>query len=740
MPQAPSVSPELFQSVASLARALTSAARNWALYPPEHPAVRSSLEQLSQTIADSTSGVECSIGVTPDTLLINGEPLPPSQPVAEAAQLLHDRDILRLDFAPGIVLAALQDLMELLSLDPAARRERGGPTAIWAHTGHPSISIEQIDYRRVLEDHEGPTVGHRDDVWQSIVKSIAHGQITFDEIAQKRLLEIAGSALQISELVKEAIAPKCAVDGSPMVATQAAVVVAAFRHLAGITSVMSPDRASDVMRNISEAIFTFDPNVVLLVLQTDDEPSDGVQVVKGLRGALEDSKVANLIAMALAAEGRATARLAQVFNTIAPDPERRARVLRMTRERLTETEMGKRAQFKALWASMEHLLLSYNDQPYVSEGYRSALEGAGARAEMIAARDLPPEVGSWLETVDQEHVRRLSVTMMIDLLRLEGDPRRGEVTAGDLEMVAEDLLLSGDFDNAARVTTALAESAASDASITRTTCQNALEALGRSVAFQETVGVLGDLEPAQFERFSRVCCDLGAETVPILASTMSSDKPTPAQTRAGDIITGYGTAAVRHLEPLFGDDRWFVQLNGVSLLDRIAVPEAVPLLQPLLRKADPRVTPRVVAALAGIDDPEAARAIHTVLRSTTGALRRFVIAALVQERDQRVVPMLERILHESEPFGHDHPIVLETMDALATLAGDRAIPPIAMVIRRTRWFAWRKSRALKQTGVHLLMRVGSPAAHQALHAGSIDGDRLLRRIIRQAQRAAGAPS
>jgi HEAT repeat protein len=183
------------------------------------------------------------------------------------------------------------------------------------------------------------------------------------------------------------------------------------------------------------------------------------------------------------------------------------------------------------------------------------------------------------------------------------------------------------------------------------------------------------------------------------------------------------------------DERWFVQLNGVVLLGRIAAPEGVPLLQPLLRKADPRLTPRVVSALAGIDDPAAARAIHTVLRAATGDLRRAVIAALVQERDPRIVPILERILHESEPFGRDHAVVLETMDALATLGGDRAVPPIVTLIGRKRWLARRKNRALKRTGVNLLLRVGSPAASRALDEGRAHGDRLLRRIIKDAERS-----
>ena len=49
---------------------------------------------------------------------------------------------------------------------------------------------------------------------------------------------------------------------------------------------------------------------------------------------------------------------------------------------------------------------------------------------------------------------------------------------------------------------------------------------------------------------------------------------------------------------------------------------------------------QAVAALGVIQDPAAARAIHTVLRAATGEVRRAVIEALVAERDPRVVPML----------------------------------------------------------------------------------------------------
>ena len=83
-----------------------------------------------------------------------------------------------------------------------------------------------------------------------------------------------------------------------------------------------------------------------------------------------------------------------------------------------------------------------------------------------------------------------------------------------------------------------------------------------------------------------------------------------------------------------------------------------------------------VSALGDIDDPAAARAVHTVLRAATGALRRAVIDALVADRDPRVVPMLARILRESEPLGKDHEVVLETLSALGAVGSDAASRPL----------------------------------------------------------------
>src|SRR5213079_3304000 len=109
-----------------------------------------------------------------------------------------------------------------------------------------------------------------------------------------------------------------------------------------------------------------------------------------------------------------------------------------------------------------------------------------------------------------------------------------------------------------------------------------------------------------------------------LKSAVAVEHETSASERAGTLIVGFGAPAVGRLASLVGDSRWFAQCAGARILGRIGVPEAVPLLQPLVRKSDPRVAREAIAALGAIPDPSAARAIQTVLRAATGDMRKTV--------------------------------------------------------------------------------------------------------------------
>src|SRR6266849_8284955 len=90
MAQVSQLSPELASGVLQLARALLAAARNWTLYPREHPSVGQSIARLSEAVRQTSGGAVFSLAVTPDTLLVEGAPADRTQTgITEAAALLH---------------------------------------------------------------------------------------------------------------------------------------------------------------------------------------------------------------------------------------------------------------------------------------------------------------------------------------------------------------------------------------------------------------------------------------------------------------------------------------------------------------------------------------------------------------------------------------------------------------------------------------------------------------------------
>lgn len=723
------LSPELTRQSIALARALSAAARNWALYPPEHPAVAASLTRLSDTITQTVAGAAFTFGVTPKTLLVAGYPLPEDHAVSEAARLLHDHDILQLSFLGEAEPAALHALLALLSRSAEELRAQGGPEKAWAAAPHVSIAIEQIDYEKILEDRDVEhEVERRDDIWRSVVNAIVEGRTTFDSVQQQRLLEIAGSAFEIKELATAVSAPKCNIDGSPMITTQAAIVLATFRHLAGIVTVMDPERIPDMMRNVAAATASLDPHVVMQIMQTDEGMQEA-PIVNKIAQSFDDEKVAELLATALSKDGKATARLARIFDTIAPDDERKQRVLRMTKNLLSEHDFGRSSQFKAVWNSMEELLLTYDESPYVSQSYQASLEGAVGRSEMFAARDLPPEMPEWVESLQQDNVRSLSVLLITDLLRIETNEDRAVEIAGDMAILVDDLLLSGDFSNSALVLRELRK--ATEKQVAPAAARAALTTVGESVALREAASMLSDFDEATLAQFIECCESVGPISIRSLHPVLQSETETPAFVRARDLTHRFGAAGVTHVAPLVDDNRWFVQRNAAALLGATRSPEAVVPLQGLLRRTDARVLRQAVAALAGIDDPAAARAVQTALRAASGAGRTAVVEALVAEKDPRVVPMLARILSESDPFGQDHQTVLDTLDAVRQLRDERAVGAVATIMRRKRFFGRKKARAFKAASVDALLAIGTPRATSALTEAARTGDRLLRRIIHE---------
>ena len=722
--------PDATRNALAVARALTIALRAWKFYPEEHPALGIAMDRLTSITADVTGNGPLLLAVTPETLMVDGSPLEADSIVSECARLLHDVDLIQVGIIGAAPREAVRNLLATLNLDRKERRERGGPAAIWETDGHASIVLEQIDYQELLEREEDEGSARRDVLWQSIVRSIIAGRRTFSEAEQQRLLAVSRDASVIGRLAEDCRTAYCAPDGSPLLTTQAATVMAVYRHISATVGVLEPERAGEVMGNFALATSSLEPALAMEVLRMQESADEAQPIMSALRQTFDEQQVAMLLARALAKAGEATNRLSQMLDTMAPDPERRQRVLRLADKLLSERDFGAKRPITDIRNSLEELLLKYDESPYVSETYRGSMDRATDRAADMAARDLPPERDEWVATLGHEAVREISGQLLIDLLNLETTESRAGEIARDMGTFAQDLMMSGAYVEAKRIVEALRSAATTNKAVAANASLSAIKSIGEASSLTEAIHVLGELSGPDAQAVAELCVAIGPTAVPaVLTGFANEDGGLQAQ-RATKILISIGASGIPELSNRLEDRKWWVQRDVAQVLGAIGTAAAVPPLQNLLRRGDAPVLRAVVPALSGIDDPAAARALGTVLRSAAGGARTSVVESLVAVRDPRVVPMLARIVEESEPLGRDFDMVLETLDAVATFADDRSVKSVANVARQRKWYAPGRSRRMRERALATLAKIGSPAAIGAIETLEKTGDRQLRKLAR----------
>jgi HEAT repeat protein len=730
MAQRTALPAETARVAAAFARGMTIGVRSWSFYPPEHPAVAVAVERLVGAAADACSQGLLPIAVTPHALLVHGVTLESGdQSVTECAELLHDRDILQITVAAPPTDALIRSLLTVLTLDRDTRRARGGPAAIWAEADQHALLIEQIDYQQILEREADEGPARKDAMWKSIVRSVIMGHSTFTAEEQARLLEISGDVGAIGELCKDAREPFTMPDGSPMVTTQAATVMAVYHHIAKTVTALEPDRAAGVVDSLALAAGQLDPGTAMEMLLPQAHAEDRAPFVAALKQAFDDQQVALLLARALSAPGQATSRLARVLDTLAPDHERKQRVLALARKLISERDFGSKRPVDDIRQSLDELLLKYDETQYVSKDYRESMDVAAGRAGDLSARGLPPEMSEWLDTLGADSVRRLSGQLLIDLLRNETMAGRMSDTANDMAGFAEELLLAGVYDECLPVVAELA--AAAKRQLAPDACRHAIDTIAASGAFAEAAAGLAEQSAAEFAAFEKVVVAIGSAAVPAIVATYQRED-TASTPRATALLCRLGPAAIPALAEGLDERPWLTQREIARALGKIGTSAAVPPLQSLLRRTDTRVLQAAVAALSSINDPAARRALHTVLKASSGEARAAVIAALVALRDASVVPMLVRVLQDCRPFGDEHGLLIDTLSALGTLKDDRAVMPIAALTRHRRWWAWGKTTQLRRAALDALSRIGSTQSKEAMAGLARTGDFFMRRMAARA--------
>lgn len=713
------------QRLTEFARACKAAARAVSLYPAAHPAIAQTLGKLSELTAMLTASGPFAMQIHPHTIYVgDAAPAKPDAAIVELSDLLRRQLVGTLTINAGAGADSWRTLLMLLSRSPEDVRADGGIAHLWATAGGPSIEIVEIDYAEVLREKQGDSAT----IDRIIAAALAGPQLELDDSAMRTLLEIVGDPARLTELMRQLEAGTA----DKGVEVKVAAFLSLLRGLAEHVGKTNPGQLDQTLRQMGTAAGQLNAESMLDLLARRTKPealAGSVNVVTAMVHRMSDQTVAQFVSGSVIAEGAATERLAQAFQSLVPEQERHRQLIALAQPEVAAAELWPQDSFAEMWERVEAMLTQYSDSSFVSQAYGRELSSARARAiEVEAVSDDPPErIATWMSTVADAALRGLDVQLLTDLLHVEEDPSRWRDIAETAIGHAEDLVRVGYFDQAAR----LAETIVSEGELPARTepARTVRERLGSGSMIKQLAKYLRTADDDIFGRFSTLCTHIGPAAIPPLAEALSSEQDARARRRLRDVLVGFGAAGRDTVQQLMHAANWEVRRTAAYLLREFGGSEGLRELQPLLTDNEPLVQREAIQALVLNGTDDAAAILLQALTTAAGRPRQTLVTELGTMRDERAAPLfcylVRHVDRRSLPA-----VYVGAIDALGSFGGPDAVEALKDALHKGDWMAPLRTRRTRAAAAQALRRIGTPPAIAVLRDASTRGPRGARAAAR----------
>jgi HEAT repeat protein len=727
----------------SFARTFKAAARAVVLYPDGHPAITATLHRLAQVTGTSALTAPLRITVTADTLLLdNAAATKPDASIGELAAQLHSHLIGALSVQPGTDTDSWHQLLRLLGRSGAEIREGGGIARLWSAWERSAfIEIAEIDYAEVLRERDRGLPAS----WQQVVAQCLAGQSALD--IPHDLLDTILAAVERDETFARMFASLTAAvaDSGGDIGAQAAAVGRLLDAIVSAVHEAAPEQAGTVVRDLAIAVGRLTPEILLSLVRRPAEPEIGtVDAVARVLAAIPDGTIASFVAEHAVGDSAALDRVAQAFQALVVDRDRRERLVTMARDTAIVSGAGGEAFERSWQAIAERLLSQYSDEPFVSGQYARELAGATTQAVQLEhAHDDPPErIAAWLASVSTSELRHLDVLLVCDLLRLEDDLERRTSLTDPVVALIDDLLLVGDIDAAADIVALLAsdlEPAVADRR--RALARATLDRLVTPTTLQHLLVHLATLDDAAFARVRMLCMTMGERLIAPLAEALTHEERPRIRERLTAILMTFGAAGRREADQLRTSPSADVRRTAIHLLREFGGGEAIPYLMNLLHDPEPAVQRDAVRALLATGAPDALAMLQQAIADGPHTTRQAIVQALASGRDERGTPLAAHIVDHVSHRGELGWMYARAVEILGQLRDPRAIPSLRNALYRGEWWAPRRNATLRRAAALALTRLAAPEATEVLLEAAAHGPRGVRRaaaaaLARASDRAA----
>ena len=261
----------------------------------------------------------------------------PDQAVRETGALLHDHMIGLVTLHSSPDPDGWLPFLGLLAKPLDEVRASGGVARLWAATGQRHLDLQEIDYADILRERTGGQLG-----WDDIIRASMNFDSPLDDETLRDLVKVCGDPEQFSDLV---VALER--NGEISLGSKASALLRMLRGVVELISKTDPGKLDPLLRSIAQGFGAISPELLLELLSSEEGRADkAADLVLQVASRMTDATVGGFVARAVISQGGATTRLAQAFQTLVPETERRPGLIEIARTEVAQSPLGANEGFR----------------------------------------------------------------------------------------------------------------------------------------------------------------------------------------------------------------------------------------------------------------------------------------------------------------------------------------------------------------------------------------------------------
>jgi hypothetical protein len=721
-----------FPALESLARA----ARQVALYGPEHPTAVRAIEDACHHWAQEAGGAVGEIRAEQQCLTWNGQPLPRDMgPVLRLHEVMRDGLIACIRFEAEVSCDDLVELLQLLARDPQEVFDSGGAMAVFGGAGG-SIHVEDVDFSRELRESEAAWLETCDDVDGDAVDSLTR---VFDHCL--RTVRSLGDCRTLNRLRHDAAEPDGEGDsgaGDQRVSAAGDAVATQVAHAiqcAGEIALMADEEywegwlatvhslLADLEPQWRAAIFraptavTLGRSDMLTMIARRMSPAECVSLVLDYPGAVQSEPSRGL---------------ARVLARIMPDPDRKAAI-----ESLLHAKAMKRGINEDIYRNVVGVLLSRSQKNPEEGAQRRRAWLPDAMAELTQTErggSFDTEMDSLLKTTAPEAVRRARTEMLLELLRAElSTDQHGSILdllADEVQRYAE----PGKAGLALEILDGLRQAATRGGEKDAGRRAVAADALARTGTKAVVSAVVAELARSAKDRKGELLSLLGLLGDEGMSALVSLARE-PGRVDVAEVVSaiaredGASSFWLRRLLTEAGADAVPQIIRAV-----IGTGDARAMCQLALLAEHESVSAKLelIAAVRDAGAAGAAQALERLLYDDELSVRLGAVYALGVLKARETTPTLLDVLERQSSRGDGLRMREAIITALGEMGSEAAIPFLRETLLRGGLVSLFASRRPRIAAAGALSRISAAGAREALEQGAQSRSRAVRRACEKA--------